>query len=125
MKDVFHKLVNAGIFPHTSIELIDEIRVINSIKIQGALLVWAAGLTKIYFIPAHWMFGKTNKDYSDYRKLEGDFTDVREEMVAKAMHGDLTIRWEENMKTRDLRDTYHIMNLVPMTSFKNRNQRSF
>lgn len=72
-----------------------------------------------------WMIGKTNKDYSDYRKLKEDFTQVRDEMVAKAMQGDLTIRWEENMKTGDGRDTYHIRNLVPITLIQDQKPKKF
>lgn len=72
-----------------------------------------------------WMRGKTNKDYSDYRGLSGDFTEVRDQMFAKAMKSDLTVRWEEKMKTRDGRDSYHIRNLLPITLMQERIPRKF
>jgi len=72
-----------------------------------------------------WMVGKTNKDYSDYRGLKGDFTEVRDQMFAKAMTSDLTIRWEEKMKTKDGRDSYHIRNLVPITLMQELQPKKF
>jgi len=60
------------------------------------------------------MIGKTNADYAEYRNLPSEFAVVRDDRIREALSGDLTIRWEEKMQTRDGRDTYHIRNLVPI-----------
>lgn len=72
-----------------------------------------------------WMKGKSNQAYSEFRGLDGEFTEVRDQNVAKAMKGDLTVRWEERMKTKDGRDTYHIRNLVPITLTYERQPKKF
>ncbi len=41
------------------------------------------------------------------------------------MKGDLTVRWEERMKTKDGRDTYHIRNLVPIALTYERQPKKF
>lgn len=61
-----------------------------------------------------WLIGKTDRDYADYRKLDSTFALERAEMCRKAIETGLTMRWEEKMKTRDGRDTYHLRNLAPI-----------
>ncbi|MEQ9188037.1 MAG: ATP-binding protein [Cryomorphaceae bacterium] len=61
----------------------------------------------------NFMLGKSNIEYAQYRGLDLSFAELREEKMRQALKGDLTVRWEEKMKTRDGRDTYHIRNLVP------------
>ncbi len=60
------------------------------------------------------LVGKNNVDYAEYRNLETSFAELRDEKFKEALQGELTVRWEEKMKTRDGRDTYHIRNLVPL-----------
>ena len=56
MRNLFNRIVGTGVYPDTSRGQTDEIRVINSIKLHGAIMVWMSGLSVIYFMPAHWIF---------------------------------------------------------------------
>jgi PAS domain S-box-containing protein len=61
-----------------------------------------------------WLIGKDDHDYVKLRNKGEELGNERMKRVQEALQGDLTIRWEEKMKTADGRDTYHIRNLVPI-----------
>ncbi|NQV51804.1 MAG: PAS domain S-box protein [Flavobacteriales bacterium] len=71
------------------------------------------------------LIGKNDLDYVQYRNLETSFAELRDERVKEALRGELSIRWEEKMKTRDGRDTYHIRNLVPVHFKEGRSVKKF
>ncbi len=51
MKTLFHRLIHQGIDDNTPSDLVDEVKVINSIKIQGAILILTGGVTTAFFLP--------------------------------------------------------------------------
>lgn len=61
-----------------------------------------------------WLIGKTNKEYAVYRGLPPAFGEERDGQWQKAFDSDLTVRWEEQMITRDGRTSYHLRNVVPI-----------
>lgn len=56
MKTLLDKLVHLGIESDTPHELVDEVKVINSIKIQGAIMVALSGIVTMLLLPQHALF---------------------------------------------------------------------
>lgn len=73
----------------------------------------------------HWLIGRINVDYAEYRGLDPAFAQNRDDRVSEALKGELTVRWEEKMQTKDGRDSYHIRNLVPVRLREGRVEKKF
>ena len=56
MKTLLDKLVHIGIESDTPPELVDEVKVINSIKVQGAIMVALSGVITSLLLPEHSIF---------------------------------------------------------------------
>ncbi|MEX2596363.1 MAG: PAS domain-containing sensor histidine kinase, partial [Salibacteraceae bacterium] len=94
--------------------------ILDSIPVEALLI---AADKSFYYISKNaigddelrsWMIGKTNIDYVKRRNLPLDIAEQRNEMIERAFNGNLTVRWEEKMITRDGRDSYHLRNVIPI-----------
>ena len=56
MKKLFKRLVRLGVYVDTPEELVDEVKVVNSVKVQGAILMILGVVPSYIFVPQHSVF---------------------------------------------------------------------